>query len=194
MSKNNHLNRVLVIDLEATCWRTREEQGDKPNEIIEIGVCALNVSDMQITDKMSIVVKPRFTEVSEFCTELTGWTQFDIDQHGVDITAALGLMKSTFGLLPKSSWFSCGQYDQRKLSSVGGGSLGDLYGLRFDENPFSRMQHFNVKTLFALKRQLKRELGMDGMLNTLGLELEGRHHNGADDAYNIAKIVKYILS
>jgi inhibitor of KinA sporulation pathway (predicted exonuclease) len=34
--------------------------------------------------------------------------------------------------------------------------------------------------------------GMANMLKILGLELEGKHHSGLDDCYNIAKIAKRI--
>ena len=33
---------------------------------------------------------------------------------------------------------------------------------------------------------------MAGALGTAGLPLEGRHHNGADDAGNIAALVLYL--
>ena len=36
-------------------------------------------------------------------------------------------------------------------------------------------------------------MGMDNLLNKLGLKLEGRHHRGVDDAYNVAKILIDIL-
>ena len=59
--------------------------------------------------------------------------------------------------------------------------------------PFSN-KHINVKTLFALKSRLNREVGMSGALQQLGIELEGTHHRGVDDARNIAKILKSILA
>jgi inhibitor of KinA sporulation pathway (predicted exonuclease) len=37
-------------------------------------------------------------------------------------------------------------------------------------------------------------MGMDRMLQHIGEKLEGRHHNGADDAANIAKIVRKVLA
>ena len=72
--------------------------------------------------------------------------------------------------------------------------MGALYGIQADVNPFDIMNHVNIKTLFAVKHGLKKEIGMDRMLQMMGATLEGRHHNGADDAFNIAKIVKHVLS
>ncbi len=188
----SHLDRVFVIDIEATCWQDGE-QGDKPNEIIEIGICQLNMATMAIEKPMSIGVKPRWTAVSEFCTELTGWTQEKVN-HGMDISDAIPYVQDQYGFKSRDIWFSCGQYDRQKLAPYGGGSIGELYGIQGAANPFVKMQHMNVKTLFALKHLLRKEMGMDRMLKHIGEILEGRHHNGMDDAVNIAKIVKHVLS
>jgi inhibitor of KinA sporulation pathway (predicted exonuclease) len=190
MSAN--LTKVFVVDVEATCWETPEEQGTQPNEVIEIGICELNVKTGKIDNGSSYVIQPRFTKVSAFCTQLTGWTQEAVDNGGL-IIPTLQQIEKDYGLTKNHLWFSCGEYDRIKLGCQGGGSLGVLYGVPRSENPFDRMRHVNIKTLFALKHKLPRELGMAKMLNKLGEKLEGRHHNGCDDALNIAKIVKHIL-
>lgn len=187
------LNKVFVVDVEATCWETREEQGEKPNEIIEIGICILHPKSGEVTDTFSYVVKPRFTTVSPFCTKLTGWTQEEINE-GADIKDVITAVKSDYGMTKDHVWFSCGEYDRVKLGCGGRGSLRDLYTISRDQNAFDQMRHVNVKTLFALKHKLNKEMGMDRMLSHIGEKLEGRHHNGADDAYNIAKIVRNVLS
>ena len=46
----------------------------------------------------------------------------------------------------------------------------------------------------ALKEGLSKEMGMERALKYYGMTLDGRHHNGADDAANIAKIVSRVLS
>ena len=51
----------------------------------------------------------------------------------------------------------------------------------------------NVKTLFAITRSLRREVGMSKALQILGMPLEGTHHRGGDDAWNIAGILCDIL-
>lgn len=199
------VKRILICDIEATCWSTRDEQGKKPNEVIEIGMCELELrSGGYIGNGRSYVVKPRFTEISPFCTELTGWTQEAVDK-GKDITEVLALIKQDYRMSSESVWFSCGEYDRAKLSSDPNvrGSLGQIYSdienqwLQHAQdplNPFHSARHFNIKTLFALKHRLNKEMGMDKMLSYIGEKLEGRHHNGMDDALNIAKIVRSVLT
>jgi inhibitor of KinA sporulation pathway (predicted exonuclease) len=187
------LNWVFVVDVEATCWETKEEQGTQPNELIEVGICVLELKTGKILDPSGYVIKPRFTKVSPFCTKLTGWTQADVDD-AVDVVPTIMQIEQDYGITKNHVWFSCGEYDRLKLSCSGPGSLGHLYGVTRDVNPFERMRsHVNIKTLFAMKHKLTREKGMEGMLNILGEKLEGRHHNGMDDACNIAKIVRHVL-
>ncbi len=188
-----NLDVGFVVDVEATCWETKEEQGNKPNEIIEIGVAQLNFRNGAVVDRASIIVKPRYTTVSPFCTQLTGWTQEEIDRDGLDIVEALKQFKEIFKPGPEHLWFSCGDYDRNMLSSMTNKGVGKLYMVARDANPFDHMKHINIKTLFALKHNLQKEAGMERMLSIIGEKLEGRHHNGADDALNIAKIVKHVL-
>ncbi len=195
-----NLNTVFVVDVEATCWSTDadhgdEPQGTQPNEIIEIGVAALSVRTGAVAQRAGIVVRPRFSTVSRFCTGLTGWTQPDVDR-GLDIVDAFAEFRRLFGPTRNHVWLSFGEYDRLKLSSLTGPSgVGALYGILPEDNPFDGMRaHLNVKTLMALKHKLKRELGMSAALRFYGLELEGRHHSGADDAANIARIAARVLS
>jgi inhibitor of KinA sporulation pathway (predicted exonuclease) len=196
-----NLKTVFVVDVESTCWERDpdfadgELQGDQPNEIIEIGVAALDLKTGAIFQRDSIVVKPRFTKVSKFCTKLTGWTQEAIDR-GVDITEALVNFRESFKVTKDHVWFSCGEYDRIKLSSLTGkAGVHGLYGIEAHSNPFDLMRsHVNIKTLFAMKYKLNRELGMDAMLKYIDETLQGQHHSGADDAFNIAKIVRKVLT
>jgi inhibitor of KinA sporulation pathway (predicted exonuclease) len=195
-----NLRSVLVVDVEATCWDHEahdpaERQGERPNEIIEIGVALLDLAQGKVEQRASIVVKPRFTTVSAFCARLTGWTQDRVAAEGVDIVEAFAAAKKIFAISRDHVWFSYGDYDRKKLSSLtGAGGVGGLYGIKPEDNPFDRMRgHFNIKTLMALKHRLPRELGMDEALAFYGEKLEGRHHHGGDDAFNIAKIVRRVL-
>ena len=75
----------------------------------------------------------------------------------------------------------------------------DLNQLRQDcerhrlELPVSLEKHINLKQEFALKMNV-RPCGMAKALRIAGLELEGTHHRGIDDARNIAKLARLILS
>lgn len=190
------LRRVIVVDLEATCWETREEQGVQPNEIIEIGACELVVKTGKIDKLTSIAVAPRFTKITPFCEQLTGWTQAAIDAEGLDIAVALSEFDKIFQPDETTIWASFGEYDRWKLSNTGSKGL-SMYepSLDLSKNPFSRMRsHMNVKTLMGLKYKLGREMGLGKALHHIGEKFEGRPHNGGDDSYNIAKVLRKVLA
>ena len=189
-----NLRRVLVVDIECTCWETREEQGERPNEVIEIGICQFNTQTDVIDDISSYIVKPRFTTVSPFCTQLTGWTQEAID-GGADIADTLIDIMRDYEITREDVWVSSGEYDRAKLVGPGRGSVEGLYGIQRHLNPFALMRsHLNVKTLFALKHRRKKETGLHGMLSHYNLKFEGQPHNGADDAFNLARVLRQVLT
>ena len=51
----------------------------------------------------------------------------------------------------------------------------------------------NVKTLFSVSLGLSEEIGLDMAYERLGLTMEGTHHRGADDAWNIAGVLGLLL-
>jgi inhibitor of KinA sporulation pathway (predicted exonuclease) len=170
-----------IVDLEATCWEGTPPAG-QTHEIIEIGVCILNSETLKRSEKRSLVVKPRFSHVSEFCTELTGWTAAAVDA-GMDFADACQILEREFASQTRT-WLSWGEYDRQQLERECAAK-----GIR---NPFGR-HHINAKAVFGTARNRGKKLGMAEALQRLGWELEGRHHNGADDAWNIAGIVAELL-
>ena len=184
-------SRVIVVDVEATCWESKEVQGTKPNEIIEIGICEFHVATGNILKQASIPVKPQFTEVSPFCTELTGWTQKQLDEDGMDIREAFAYIEENYKPTYLTVWGSYGNYDYQKLSSYSDKGV-RMYNVTGSDNPFDRMRtHINIKTLAAMRFRLGREVGLGKMLDRLKLKFEGRPHNGGDDSFNIARVYSF---
>lgn len=177
------LSRIIVVDVESTCWE-RNDPAAGTSEVIEIGACELSMADGAVFNKRSIVIRPQVSKVSPFCTQLTGWTQEAVDA-GVTVAEAVREFRGAYHPTARDViWASYGEYDRKMLTA-------ERFGT---DNPFVDMRcHINVKTLFALRRGIAREVGMAKALNILGLKLEGRHHNGADDACNIARILHWAL-
>jgi inhibitor of KinA sporulation pathway (predicted exonuclease) len=67
-----------VVDVEATCWSDQPPAG-MVNEIIEVGLTVVDLKEARRVAKHSILVRPQRSTVSEFCTQLTGLTQAQID-------------------------------------------------------------------------------------------------------------------
>jgi inhibitor of KinA sporulation pathway (predicted exonuclease) len=176
------LDKILVVDVEATCWAGKAPEG-QVNEIIEVGISVVNVKEKAIELKAGYLVKPATSEISEFCTELTGITPQMIDNEGIDFKEVCQIIRKELDA-PSRLWVSWGDYDRKQFTR-------DCV-LRKIAYPFGD-GHLNLKTWFAIKHQLNHELGMAEALNFAQLPLEGKHHRGIDDAYNIAKILLTML-
>ena len=176
------LDLINVIDVEATCWEGKTPT-EEESEIIEIGICTLNVSTGKRVDKESILIKPERSTVSEFCTQLTTLTTEQL-ATGISFAEAGKLLRKKY-LSRDRVWASYGQYDKNQFTRQC-----QSFGISY---PFNQ-RHLNVKTLFALQQKLSREVGMSEALEILNISLEGTHHRGVDDAWNIALILANLLS
>lgn len=176
------LSTILVIDLESTCWQGAPPKGEV-SDIIEVGLCLLDVASLERSEKRSILVRPERSSVSPFCTELTTLTQAQVS-GGVSLAEACQLLRDEYRSRDRL-WASFGDYDRRQFERCCA-ELGVPY-------PFGP-GHLNVKTLLAVSLGLTREHGLARALEALGLELEGTHHRGHDDAWNIAAILAKLLA
>ncbi|MEV7672186.1 MULTISPECIES: 3'-5' exonuclease [unclassified Streptomyces] len=172
-----HGGLVNVVDVEATCW-----EGERPpgavSEIIEIGLTVVDLEARERVSRHRILVRPARSRVSAFCTELTGLTQAEVDT-GLDFAAACRLLATTYGA-GRRPWASWGEYDRKQFTHQCR-ATGTQY-------PFGR-RHTNAKAVFTEAYGLARRPGMAQALEVAGLPLEGRHHRGEDDAWNIAALV-----
>ncbi|WP_436775714.1 exonuclease domain-containing protein [Yinghuangia sp. YIM S09857] len=176
------LDRILVVDVEATCWDDGVPPGET-SDIIEIGVTELDVATGERNRRRGILVRPERSSVSAFCTELTTLTQADVD-GGTTFAQACAMLRSEYRSHERV-WASWGEYDRQQFERQCR-DLGTAY-------PFGT-RHLNVKTLFSLVHALPRELGMAGALAQAGRPLEGTHHRGVDDAWNIAGMLADLLA
>jgi inhibitor of KinA sporulation pathway (predicted exonuclease) len=175
------LDQILVIDVESTCWEGDPPEGQE-SEIIEIGLCILDVATGKRLDNPSILVSPVKSTVSDYCTWLTTLTQQEVDD-GLSLLEACQLLRDKYQ--PRQRlWASYGDYDRLQFERC--------CTAQNIEYPFGT-GHINVKSLFAVTRAMSREVGLDRAMHILGWPLEGTHHRGGDDAWNIARILGHIL-
>lgn len=173
-------DQILVVDIESTCWR--EHRIEDIGEIIEIGICPIDTESGNVLEPRSIIVKPKNSKVSEFCTELTTLTQEYVDS-GISFKDACDILVNEYNS-KRYVWASYGSYDKTQFDSQ--------CKRESIEYPFSKV-HINIKILFALRYSLRKDVGMVKALKLLDMPLVGTHHRGIDDARNIANILSKIL-
>lgn len=186
MNRKQKHDKLLVFDLELTCWENKREDGslDKTpppgmeNEIIEFGYVIIDLKTRTISKPESWLIKPKKSEISEFCTKLTGITQERMDKEGISFEKFRKII-STRGWrqFPCTSW-----------------GYGDIIILREHcekrklDCPLSR-SFFCCKTLFGTWTGRTKGWGVKNALKKLGLEFEGDQHAAGSDAYNTARIL-----
>lgn len=175
------LDQIIVVDIEATCWEGKVPSGME-SDIIEIGICLLDIQCGAITANQAIMVKPERSEISTFCTALTTITS-DMLKDAISFKEACALLKNDYQS-QRRAWASCGAYDLKQFQQ----QCEDMKV----PYPFGP-SHINVKTLFALQHKLTHEVGMAEALFRLNIPLQGTHHRGVDDALNIAHILANLL-
>lgn len=172
---------ILVVDVESTCWEG-SPPSDQVSEIIEIGLCPVDVKTLTRLEKRSILIKPVRSEISDFCTELTTLTP-DMFVEGGSLADAASILKKDYRSKDRL-WASWGDYDRRQFER-------DCRNSRVGY-PFGP-SHLNVKSLFATAVGSDHEVGLDGAYRKLRLSMEGTHHRGHDDAWNIAGLLCRLL-
>jgi len=162
------LDAINVIDVESTCWDTKIPPDKEISEIIEIGICSLDVKSLEIKNKKSVLLQPKESTINN--CPVFEQVCFDLRQEY---------------LLEERVWASYGDYDRNMFQK----QCSRLH----IQYPFGS-RHINIKTLIALTMAWDTEVGMDEALNRLELPLVGTHHRAGDDAANIAQILSFVLS
>lgn len=177
-------DKILVIDLEATCWEEDGEFQKNNSEIIEIGICKYVVATGEIEAKKSYYIKPVNSEISEFCTQLTGITNEIIEKEGMTLETALKRIKNKYRSQARI-WAAFGDYDRLMLEK-------ECKKLGISHH-FGRT-YLNIKSLMAVKLKLSKGFGLNKSLEMMNESFEGSEHCGADDAYNTAKLLRFIFN
>ena len=184
---------LCVLDFEAVC-----EDGVRlsPQEIIEWPTVLLDVRTRSVVAEFHTYVKPEVHPVTPFCTQLTGITPAMVS----DAPGFLNVVSSHMSWLraqnldpdqptrdgSRYTYVTCGDWDLKTCLPA----VMKHHGITA---PTGLRQWINLKHAFPDVYRGVRPRGMTEMLSHLGLQLEGRHHSGIDDARNIARVALRML-
>lgn len=170
-------DKVIVVDLEATCWKKDPPKGQQ-SEIIEIGICRLHLETGKIDEKRGFLIKPTRSTMSDYCTSLTSITPEQLAE-GVTFEDACQQIADIYQ--PQDYlWGSWGGYDLRMFKAQS-----ELFGVSY---PMSE-SHVNLKQLYGDVQRKGRRCGLARAIRYEGLTMDGHHHRGMDDAWNTAQLL-----
>ncbi|KAM6156025.1 ERI1 exoribonuclease 2 [Rhynchocyon petersi] len=191
-------NYLIVIDFESTCWNDGKRHQNQ--EIIEFPAVLLDTTTGKIESEFHAYVQPQeHPFLSEFCMELTGIKQVQVDE-GVPLKICLSqfckwirkiqqqkkFVFATEVLEPSSSkvklctfltWSDwdlgvCLEYECKRKQLLKPVFLNSWIDLRATYKLFYR----------------RKPKGLSGALQEVGIEFSGREHSGLDDSRNTAHL------
>ncbi|NXA76936.1 ERI2 exoribonuclease, partial [Thryothorus ludovicianus] len=182
---------LIVLDFEATCWGDRGRRGP------EITVL-LNTSTGTIESEFHMYVQPQEHPIlSEFCKELTGITQNQVDE-GVPLNICLSQFLK---------WIQKIQKEKKIIFSTDTQSNSEAKVCAFvtwTDWDLGVCLHYECKRKQLLKPDIlnswidlkatyrafynRKPKGLNGALQDLGIAFEGREHSGLDDSRNTARL------
>uniref|UniRef100_A0A3Q3WZ88 ERI1 exoribonuclease 2 n=1 Tax=Mola mola TaxID=94237 RepID=A0A3Q3WZ88_MOLML len=195
---------LIVIDFESTCWR---EKNNYSQEIIEFPAVLLNTSTGEVESEFHAYVQPQEHPVlSEFCTELTGITQMQVES-GIPLQICLSrfnrwLQNLQFNMgviFPNKQPIPPVPSASQKLCTFLTWSDWDLgVCLQYEckrkqlHKPDVLNSWIDLRSTYRLFYSRKPK-GLNGALQDLGIQFAGREHSGLDDARNTAQLAARMM-
>ena len=185
---------LCILDFEATCWSN--DSNDKIREIIEFPSILYKIHEtsslpeIEYISKFSQYVKPVINPtLSNFCTELTGITQNQVNNAKV--------FKEVYK--DHCKWLSQHIKHGEKIIFITVGKWDLSIMLQIELNRYKLKQNNFYKNWLDLKDEyrkfyLRHPGGMMNMLKDLQIEHTGKHHSGISDCENTVKIVMRMLN
>lgn len=181
---------AIILDFEATC----DSKGFAgPQEIIEFPSVLLDLERGVVCDEFTSFVRPVHNpQLSDFCRELTGIQQGEVDaaKPFPEVLAKHTTWLEKHGLNESNALFvTCGDWDLKQMWPI------QLAAAKIDPQTLPRIygQWQNIKVLYCQVFDQPRVGSMVKMLRGLQMELQGRHHRGIDDCRNIARIYQALI-
>eukprot|EP00075_Anas_platyrhynchos_P035994 XP_027325247.1 ERI1 exoribonuclease 2 [Anas platyrhynchos] len=197
VAAEQRFGHLVVVDLEATCWRG--ERRHSP-EIIEFPAVLLNTATGEIEAEFHTYVQPQEHPVlSEFCTELTGITQNQVDE-GVPLNICLSQFLKWIQKIQQekkivfSSDTPSNSISEAKPCTFVTWTDWDLgVCLQYECKRKQLRKPDILNSWIDLKATYKafynrKPKGLNGALQDLGLTFVGREHSGLDDSRNTARL------
>lgn len=178
----------LVIDLEMCkvpkLYRNRKYR--YANEIIQVGAVLLDESFEEV-GRINQYVHPEYGVLDEFITDLTGIKNCNIKNAPV-LENVLIHMVDWLGNREYKVYAWSGNDHSQLLHEIKSKNIENLK----IENFMKKERWVDYQEVFGKRFGFNREVALEEALQACDIEMEGRLHNGLDDAINTASIIKLL--
>ncbi|XP_069503756.1 ERI1 exoribonuclease 2 isoform X2 [Ambystoma mexicanum] len=188
---------LIIIDFESTCWKDTKHYGQ---EIIEFPAVLLNTANGEVESEFHTYVQPQEHPIlSEFCTELTGIKQDQVEE-GIPLKICLSQFCNWIQRIQtekKIVFLSAALINPSlddKLCTFVTWSDWDLEVCLLYECKRKQLRKPDILNSWIDLRATYKEFynrkpkGLNGALQDLGITFSGREHSGLDDSRNTARL------
>lgn len=180
------MNSLLIVDFEATCDASENHLPRHKMEIIEIGAIKVSIPDFVVLDEYQRLVKPLRTPIlTNFCKELTGIQQSDVERADIFYNVASDFFEWCWKKNEPIAWCSWGMYDYHQIDQ-------DCSHYNID-NDLLLIEYINLKNSYGDAFNGRRR-GLKNATIEQRIEFQGRHHRALDDTINALNIIKKMES
>ncbi|XP_038843794.1 ERI1 exoribonuclease 2-like [Salvelinus namaycush] len=196
LTSNQIFPYLIVIDFESTCWRERNSYGQ---EIIEFPAVLLNTSTGEVESEFHTYVQPQeHPMLSDFCTELTGITQQQVEA-GVPLHICLSRFSRWLQALehqrgvvfPRDQRAPVAEQRPCAFVTWSDWDLGVCLLYECKRKQLHKPAVLNIWIDLRATYRLfynRKPKGLNGALQDLGIQFSGREHSGLDDARNTSHL------
>ena len=200
-AKEQIFSHLAVVDLEATC---DDRRGFAPAEIIELPVVLIHCATGEVVSEFHTFVRPVVNpSLTDFCKELTGITQQQVDaapefrealtdlqewlhKHGFATDMMTRNGSTEIGTTSESLLWVCdGDWDLRSM-------IPRQCMLSDVEQPAFLHRWLDIRTAFEDQLNLPSKT-LVSMCQALDIPFVGKAHSGIDDARNIARCALVLM-
>ena len=186
MANNLRFDKILVMDLELTCWSDDVPPAGERPEIIEIGLAEVDLRAGTYTRSTSQLIRNTESTVSAYCTDLTSLTQARIDAEGLPLGEALNRLAKRWPLRTRPVYVWGDDVDALLADCRRKGARTDIF-------PDAHDLHAIFRTLAQAAGGARPGSGsgvsVETALAMLDLGFEGTPHRAEDDARNTGRIL-----
>lgn len=174
-----NLNKeIVLLDTEFTSWDGAQDRGwsgeNEHRELIQIGAVLIDADSFEELNSFSFFIKPvKNPGLSKFIIELTGITQNDVDEKGLDLRTGLEKLKA---FSSGADFYSWGRDGDVILENC------ELVGIKCS---IEKQRFFDIRSIFSEKGINVKKYKSSTIIEAFGKKNPSRAHNALNDARGI---------
>lgn len=176
------LDKIVVLDLSQTCWPEGQTPPGQQPDIIELGVCLVDVRSGRLERWPRLFVRPERSVPSRYCQERTGVHERDLAEAR-SFRAVCEALRRELGTRDRI-WASFGNHVRRIVKKQC-----QADGIRY---PFGA-SHINLKSLLAVLQARAHEQSLPEAMQAMNLPVPASRHRANDRAACAAMVLTRLL-